>query len=114
MDAVIHYVTTIPAIRSLLCVAQHDYLPNQFEAVQIDSDIYFQLKELKHAAGQVEIIKFQIFSYEHPVQYLQVFIDKCNGDYERRIANKLGTSLYYFDMITQSKSRKSNLLFGCI
>jgi len=107
MDAVIHYVTTIPAIRNLLCVSQHDYLPNQYEPVEIDLDIYFELKELKHTDGQVDTVKFQIFSYEHEVQYLQAFIDRCNGDYERRIANKLGTSLYYFDMVTQTKSKKS-------
>lgn len=107
MDAVIHYVTTLPVIRNLLCVSQHDYLPNEFEPIEIDSDIYFELKELKHTDGQVESIKFQIFSYDHEVQYLQSFIDRCNSDYERRIANKLGTDLYYFDMVTQSKSKKS-------
>ena len=107
MDAVIHHITTLPVIRNLLCVSQHDYLPNEFEPIEIDSDIYFELKELKHTDGQVETIKFQIFSYDHEVQYLQSFIDRCNGDYERRIANKLGTDLYYFDMVTQSKSKKS-------
>jgi hypothetical protein len=40
------------------------------------------------------------------MQYLQQFIDKCNIDYERRQANKLGTSLYYFDMMTNPKSKK--------
>jgi hypothetical protein len=107
MDAVIHHITTLPVIRNLLCVSQHDYLPNEFQPIEIDSDIYFELKELKHTDGQLESIKFQIFSYEHEVQYLQSFIDRCNGDYERRIANKLGTDLYYFDMVTQSKSKKS-------
>jgi hypothetical protein len=107
MDSVIHHITTIPAIRNLLCVSQHDYLPNQFEPVEIETDVYFELKELKHTDGQVDTIKFQIFSYDHEVQFLQAFIDRCNGDYERRIANKLGTSLYYFDMVTQTKSKKS-------
>jgi len=107
MDAVIHHITTIPAIRNLLCVSQHDYLPNEYHPVEIETDVYFELKELKHTDGQVDTIKFQIFSYDHEVQFLQAFIDRCNGDYERRIANKLGTSLYYFDMVTQSKSKKS-------
>ena len=107
MDAVIHHITTIPAIRNLLCVSQHDYLPNEYHPVEIETDVYFELKELKHTDGQVDTIKFQIFSYDHEVQFLQSFIDRCNGDYERRIANKLGTSLYYFDMVTQSKSKKS-------
>ena len=43
MDAIIHHVTTIPAIKNLLCVSQHDYLPNVCEAVQIETEIYFQL-----------------------------------------------------------------------
>ena len=107
MDAIIHYVTTIPAIRNLLCVSQHDYLPNEFEDVMVDSDIYFQLTDLKHKDGQLESIKFKLSSYEHEVIFIQAFIDKCNVDYNRKMANKLGTSLYYFDMITQNKSKKS-------
>jgi hypothetical protein len=107
MDAIIHHVTTIPAIKNLLCVSQHDYLPNVFEAVQIEIDVYFQLTELKHKDGQLETIKFELFSYEHEVQFLQAFIDRCNTDFARKMANKLGTSLYYFDMITQNKSKKT-------
>ena len=98
MDSVIHYITTIPEIKNLLCMTHHDYLPNEFEAIQIEPDLYFQLLMLKHSDGQVECIKFRLFCYEHEIQYLQQFIDKCNIDYERRMANKLGTSLYYFDI----------------
>jgi hypothetical protein len=75
--------------------------------VQIESDLYFQLLTLKHSDGQVESIHFKLFCYDHEVQYIQAFIDRCNVDYERRMANKLGTSLYFFDMMTSSKSRKS-------
>lgn len=107
MDAVIHYVTTIPAIRNLLCMTHHDYLPHEFEPVQVEPDLYFQLVGLKHSDGQVESIKFKLFCYEHEVQYLQAFVDKCNLDYERRMANKLGTALYFFDMMTNSKSKKT-------
>jgi len=107
MDAIIHHVTTIPAIKNLLCVSQHDYLPHVFEAVQVETDVYFQLTDLKHKDGQLEAIKFELFSYEHEVQFLQAFIDRCNTDFARKMANKLGTSLYYFDMITQNKSKKT-------
>lgn len=105
MDSVIHYVTTIPAIRNIICVSHHDYLPNEFEAVQVDIDLYFRLQTLRHNDGQVEVIKFELFSYDHEVQYLQAFIDRCNLDYERKMANKLGTSLYFFDMMTQPKTK---------
>jgi hypothetical protein len=107
MDAIIHYVTTIPAIRNLLCVSQHDYLPNEFEDVMVDTDIYFQLTDLKHKDGQLESIKFKLSSYDHEVLFIQSFIDKCTVDYNRKMSNKLGTNLYYFDMITQNKSKKT-------
>lgn len=107
MDSVVHYVTTIPAIRNLICMTHHDYLPNEFDIVMIEPDVYFKLEELKHSDGQLEMIRFKLFCYEHEVQHLQTFVDKCNVDYERRMANKLGTSLYYFDMMTQSKNKRS-------
>ena len=107
MDSVVHYVTTLPAIRNLICMTHHDYLPNEFECVMIEPDVYFKLEELKHSDGQLETIRFKLFCYEHEVQHLQTFVDKCNIDYERRMANKLGTSLYYFDMVTQSKNKRS-------
>lgn len=107
MDSVVHYVTTIPAIHNLICMSHHDYLPHEFEPVELESDIYFQLVELKHSDGQVETIRFKLFCYDHGVQHLQAFIDRCNLDYERQMANKLGTSLYFFDMMTSSKTKKS-------
>ena len=107
MDSVVYYVTTIPAIRNLLCMTHHDYLPYEYEPVQIEPDIYFQLLELKHNDGQVEKIRFKLFCFDHEVQYLQSFFDRCNTDYERRMANKLGTSLFFFDMMTGSKTKKS-------
>lgn len=107
MDAVVNTVTTIPAIRNLICMTQHDYLPNEFEPIMIEPDIYFQLTDLKHNEGQVEQIKFKLFCYDHEVQYLQSFIDRCNAAYERRMKNKLGTDLYFFDMVTNSKSKKT-------
>ena len=107
MDSVVHYVTTIPAIRNLICMTHHDYLPHEFDPVLVDPDIYFQMIDLKYSDGQVESIKFKLFCYDHEVQYLQAFIDRCNLDYERRMANKLGTSLYYFDMVTQTKNKRT-------
>jgi hypothetical protein len=107
MDSVINYVTTIPVIRNLLCMTQHDYLPNEFEPIMIEPDIYFQLLDLKHTDGQLENIKFKLFCYDHEVQYLQSFVDRCNAAYERRMKNKLGTDLYFFDMMTNSKNKKT-------
>ena len=107
MDSVVHYVTTIPAIRNLICMTHHDYLPHEFDPVLVEPDLYFQMVDLKYSDGQVESIKFKLFCYDHEVQYLQAFVDRCNLDYERRMANKLGTALYYFDMVTPTKSKKT-------
>lgn len=107
MDSVVHYVSMIPAIRNLLFMNHHDYLPNEFEPIMVDPDIYFQLTNLKHTEGEVESVKFRIFCYDHESQFLRDFIERCNADYERTQANKLGTSLYYFDMMTNTKTKKS-------
>lgn len=107
MDSVIHYITTIPAIRNLLCISHNDYLPHEFEPIQLEPDLYFQLLDLKRTDATIEEFKFKLFCYDHEIQYLQGFVDKCNVDYERRMANKLGTDLYFFDMMVDSKSKSS-------
>ena len=105
MDAVVQYVTTLPAMRSLLAVSQHDYLPNEYDPVCLESDDYFELQEMKITDGQLEMVKFKLYCYDHDVQHLQSFVDTCNADYERRMANKLGTHRYYFDQMIQTKSK---------
>jgi hypothetical protein len=107
MDAVVHYVTTLPAMDSLLAVTHHDYLPNEFEPIQIDSDVFFELMDLQVVDGQPSIVKFRLMCYEHDVQHLQLFIDTCTSNYERTLANKLGNSRYFFDQVIQSKIKGS-------
>jgi hypothetical protein len=107
MDAVVHCVTTLPAMRSLLAVTHHDYLPNEFEPVSLDNDVYFELQDMRVTDGALEIIKFKLFCYEHDVQHLQAFVDNCNADYERRMANKLGSHRYFFDQVIQTKVKGS-------
>jgi hypothetical protein len=107
MDAVVHYVTTLPAMKQLLSVTHHDYLPHEFTPVQLDSDVYFELQDLHVHDGQPDSIKFRLVSYEHDVQHLQTFVETCNTDYERRMANKLGTHRYFFDQMVQTKVKGS-------
>jgi len=107
MDAVVHFATTLPAMKSLLSVSHHDYLPNEFEPIQLDADVYFELLDLTIAEGQPDIIKFKIFCYNHDVQYLQTFVDNCNTNYERVMANKLGSHRYFFDQMIQTKVKGS-------
>jgi len=105
MDSVIHQVTMLPAMKSLLSVTHHDYLPNEFQPVLLETDVYFELKELKVVEGHLDSIKFMLTCYEHDVQHLQEFVDNCNAAYERRMANKLGTHRYYFDQMVNSKAK---------
>ena len=107
MDAVVQFVTTLPAVKSLLAVTHHDYLPNEYDPIQVESDLFFQLLELKLKDGAPEIVKFKLVSYEHDVQYLQSFLETCTVDYERRLANKLGTHRYFFDQVVQTKVKGS-------
>jgi hypothetical protein len=107
MDAVIHYITTLPIIKNLLYISNHDYLPNEFKSLEIEKDLFFQLLTLKHLDGQLDSIHFKLFCYEHDMSFLQTFIDKCNVDYERRMANKLGTSLFFFDMMIPPKNKRN-------
>lgn len=107
MDAVVHFVTTLPAMDSLLAVTHHDYLPNEFEPIQIESDVFFELQDLQVVDGQPSIVKFKLMAYEHDVQHLQSFIDTCASNYERTLANKLGNSRYFFDQVIQSKIKGS-------
>uniref|UniRef100_A0A6C0JFX5 AAA+ ATPase domain-containing protein n=1 Tax=viral metagenome TaxID=1070528 RepID=A0A6C0JFX5_9ZZZZ len=105
MDSVVHHVTTLPAMKSLLSVTHHDYLPNEYDAVVLESDVYFQLIELKVVDGHLDTIKFILFCFDHDVQHLQEFVDNCNTAYERRMANKLGIHRYFFDQMVQSKAK---------
>jgi hypothetical protein len=107
MDAVVHYVTTRPEMKSLLAVTHHDYLPNEFETVELEPDTFFELIDLQIVDGAPSIIKFKIFCYDHDIQHLQEFVDNCNMDYERRMANKLGSHRYFFDQVVQTKVKGS-------
>lgn len=107
MDGVVQYATTLPAMKTLLAVTHHDYLPNEFEPIQLDSDVFFELQDLKIHDGALDVIKFRLMCYDHDVQHLQSFIETCNLDYERRMANKLGTNRYFFDQMVQTKVKGS-------
>jgi hypothetical protein len=107
MDAVVHHVTSFPAMRSLLAVTHHDYLPNEYDPVDLGNDVWFELQDLRVNDGHPEIIKFKLLSYEHDVQHLQTFMETCTTSYERSMANKLGTHRYFFDQMVQTKVKGS-------
>jgi hypothetical protein len=62
---------------------------------------------MKHSDGVLEYIRFRLVCYKHDVQHIQVFIDTCNVDYERRMNNKLGSQLFYFDQLVATKNKRT-------
>lgn len=110
IDSVINYVVSSPNIRKLLAVSNHDYLPHEFEAVRIEEDVYFKLIHVETTEdGNPKNVRFQIFCYDGNIQRLQSFVDSCNRDYERKMLNKLGNNLFFFDQIVQDKNKKKTL-----
>jgi hypothetical protein len=107
MDAVLHSISRVPAICRLLSITHHDYIPHEFDPVMIDTDLYFQLKDIRHSEGHVEGLKFRIFCYDNEAIFLQKFVESCTADYDRHMANKLGTHKYFFNMMVQSKSKST-------
>lgn len=103
LDAVIHYVTSLPVVDNLLLINSNDPLPHDKDAlVQIDEDVYFRLVELSRSSkgSTVDRIAFELLTTEHDMPHLQAFVERCKEQYERQQNNKLGTSLYFFDQIT--------------
>jgi hypothetical protein len=105
LDSVIHSISKLPSISRLISITHHDYLPHEFEPIKIDSDIYFQLIDIRHSEGNVEFLKFRIFSYDHDSLFLQQYVDNCATGYDRHMKNKLGNNKYFFDMMVQQKNK---------
>jgi hypothetical protein len=107
MDSVIHTISKNQQVRHLLSITSHDYLPNEFDPIRVDEDIFFQLTNIVHADGVVTNMKFKLFCYDHDMEFLQRYVEQCNATYDRYMANKLGSNLYFFDMVVQSKHRNT-------
>ena len=107
MDAVIHSVSKIPSISKLLSITHHDYLPFEYDSVKIDTDIYFQLLDIRFSEGNLENLKFRLFCYNNESIFLQSYVESCLLNYDRHMSNKLGTNKYFFDMMVQTKSRST-------
>jgi len=106
MDAVIHYVSCSPATKRLLSIANHDYLPHEFDPVRVGEDVFFKLTSVDVDDGNIKNIKFQLFSRQGTIRGLQAFVESCNQEYERKMLNKLGHDLYFFDQIVEGKKKQ--------
>jgi hypothetical protein len=110
MDAVIHSISKIPKISNLLSIINHDYLPYNFEPLDVDTYIYFQLLDIRINDGSIDSLKFKIFSYEKDSSFLQKYVETCTTEYDRYMLNKLGTHKYFFNMMVQQKKGLQNPL----
>jgi len=110
MDAVIHSISKIPSISNLLSIVNHDYLPYNFQPLFVDSELYFQLLDIRINEGSIESLKFKIFSYTENSSFLQKYVETCALDYERYMLNKLGSHKYFFNMMIQQKKGLQNPL----
>jgi len=110
MDAVIHSISKIPKISNLLSIVNHDYLPYNFQPLDVDISIYFQLLDIRINEGSIESLKFKIFSYDKDSSFLQKYVETCTTEYDRYMLNKLGTHKYFFNMMIQQKKGIQNPL----
>lgn len=112
IEAVLAHVCSLPAARSLRFTGQ-EFIPNFKGALEIDTDIWFELvrptnagqkglKDSQAAAGQKESNEFtyRLYTYKNDITYIHRFIDRTIEIYEQEKKNKLGSEIYYFDQIT--------------
>ena len=110
MDAVIHSISKIPQISNLLSIVNHDYLPYNFEPLVVETDLYFQLLDIRISEGSIESLKFKLFCYYGDSTFLQKYVETCTQEYDRYMLNKLGTHKYFFNMMIQQKKGLQNPL----
>ena len=108
IEAVLAHVSSLPAARSLRFTGQ-EFIPNFRGALEIDSDIWFELVRpaaaaigLKEAPTTKESneITYRLFTLKNDITYIHRFIDRTIEIYEQEKKNKLGSEIYYFDQIT--------------
>lgn len=107
IEAVLAHVSSLPAARSLRFTGQ-EFIPNFKGALEIDSDIWFELVRPVAAAGLKEApttkesneITYRLFTLKNDITYIHRFIDRTIEIYEQEKKNKLGSEIYYFDQIT--------------
>ena len=95
VDAVLMRILEVPTIKKLI-YANLTYMVNYQDVIEIDKDISFQLMACDtDAEGEIETIKFRLFSDTNNTGYLKEFIRKCEIDYEIKKKNKLGLQKRY-------------------
>lgn len=103
VDAVLQHVCNHASDGSLLYNG-HEFLPTNNEPLEIDPDVWFQvLHTIEDGRGGVSALKFKLMSYNHDLQHLMKFIEHCSQQMDRRLRNKLGNNLYFFDQVVNGR-----------
>jgi hypothetical protein len=91
-----------------------EYVPNFTSPLALGDDIYFQLlpqpeggagKQASGTSYNIEPITFNIYSHRHTIEVLHEFVGGLVERYEHEKKNKLGSEIYYFDMIVEEQKR---------
>ena len=97
IEAVLAHVCSLPAAKSLSFTGQ-EFIPNFTGAIEIDTDIWFEL--IKPKGKDEETLTYRLSSSAHDITYIHRFIERTIDIYELEKKNRLGTEIYYFDQIT--------------
>jgi len=111
VDAVLMRVMEVPAIERII-FSRARYMINYKDPIEIRDNIKFQLIENTFDAdGEIETVKFRIFSSTQNAANLKQFIARCESDYEMIKKNKLGDDIFFFDQVLlNAEQKKSDLI----
>ncbi len=98
-DALFDFVTNLPAVKKVL-YTNKTYLINNTDSVLLDNndEIYAQLHKvfsLEDTEESPQIL--DVYSYHLDIHGLRQFIEKVTANHTRKIQNKLGDNLYFFN-----------------
>lgn len=103
IDAILHYVATLPTNRAVMYNGT-EFVPSMKEEVLVsqDQDVYFRVLTLdEDIRSGIQNIRFELGTYKGDMATIQRFIESCQQNMERRMRNKLGGNLYFFDQVVE-------------
>jgi hypothetical protein len=98
-DALFDFVTNLPAVKKVL-YTNKTFLINNTDSVLLDNndEIYAQLHKVFSIEDTEESPQIlDVYSYHLDIHGLRQFIEKVTANYTRKIQNKLGDNLYFFN-----------------
>ena len=108
VDAIIYRIMDVPDIKNVIFTRAR-YIINYKDAIDVQEGIKFQLINSEFDGdGDIESIKFRLYSSNHNAEELKHFVSRCESDYEVIKRNKLGDNLFYFDQVLLTKAQKES------